>query len=101
MPISSYKNPAKENARIFGSKVSTRLIIEGDFFYPHGDNMKYEIPGTEHRPRKPGHGFESTSTTVEIALQIHPFYAKQTQFRKRQMNVTSAYTKDYEDFRRK
>jgi hypothetical protein len=27
----------------FGSKLHTRLIIEGDFFCPHGDNMKSEI----------------------------------------------------------
>jgi hypothetical protein len=39
------------------------------------------------------------STTVESALQIRPFYAKQSQFSGPQNNVTSAYTKDYEENR--
>jgi hypothetical protein len=42
-----------------------------------------------------------TSTFVEIALQNHLNYAKQTQFLKCNMNVSSAYTKDYEDNSRK
>jgi hypothetical protein len=41
------------------------------------------------------------STTVERTLQIRPFYAKQTQFSGLQNYVNSAYTKDYEEIRRK
>jgi hypothetical protein len=41
------------------------------------------------------------STTVERTLQIHPFYAKQTQFLGLWNDVNSAYTKDYEENRRK
>jgi hypothetical protein len=41
------------------------------------------------------------STTVEDSLQIHPFYAKQTQFSGLLNDVNSAYTKDYEENRRK
>jgi hypothetical protein len=42
-----------------------------------------------------------SSTNVERTLQIRPFYAKQTQFSGLQNDVNSAYTKDYEDNRRK
>jgi hypothetical protein len=45
-------------------------------------------------------GPRHTSTFVESALQIHPFYAKQTQFSELQNDVNSAHTKDYEDIRR-
>ena len=37
------------------------------------------------------------STSVESPLQINPFYAKQTQFPKGQMNVNLYNTKDYEN----
>jgi len=37
------------------------------------------------------------STFVERPLQIHPFYAKQTQFPKSQMNVKPYNTTDYEN----
>ncbi len=39
----------------------------------------------------------ATSTTVEDPLQINPFYAKQTQFPKSQMNVNTYITKNYEN----
>jgi len=42
LPTSSYENPASKIKTFFGSKVSTRLIIEAVFF-PLTDNMKYEI----------------------------------------------------------
>jgi len=38
------------------------------------------------------------STTVEIALQITPFYAKQTQFQKRQNEHNFRYDKILRDF---
>jgi len=38
-----------------------------------------------------------TFTSVENPLQFNPFYAKQTQFLKSQMNVTSLLTSDYEN----
>jgi hypothetical protein len=41
------------------------------------------------------------STTVERALQIRPFYAKQTQFSGLLNDVNSVYTKDYKENRRK
>jgi len=34
-PASSYKNPASKIETFFDSKLHTRLIIEGVFFYPH------------------------------------------------------------------
>jgi len=37
------------------------------------------------------------STTVEDSLQITPFYAKQSQFPKSQMNVKPYNTTDYEN----
>jgi hypothetical protein len=61
--------------------------------------MKYEISDTRHGTRYPGPG--RPSTTVEKALQIRPFYAKQTQFSGLQNDVNIAYTKDYEENRRK
>jgi len=36
------------------------------------------------------------STSIEKALQIRPFYAKQTQFPKSQMNVNQYNTMNYE-----
>jgi hypothetical protein len=41
------------------------------------------------------------STIVESALQIHPNYAKQTQFSGLQNDVNSEFSKDYEENRRK
>jgi hypothetical protein len=41
------------------------------------------------------------STIVEKALQIRPFYAKQSQFSRLQNDVNSAYTKDYDENKRK
>jgi hypothetical protein len=43
----------------------------------------------------------SPSTTVESALQIRLFYAKQSQFSGLHNDVNSVYTKDYEEIRRK
>ncbi len=55
---------------------------------------KYAIRDT---PYSPTVFCPPPSTSVENPLQINPFYAKQTQFPKSQMNVNLYNTTDYEN----
>jgi len=63
-------------------------------FYPASPQEL--VPGVCSLAFLPGIGGRS-STTVEDSLQINPFYAKQTQFPKSQINVNLYNITDYEN----